>query len=453
MTDEVALLKSQTISVVALHTLTYTLTKASIRFVAHQAAEAGEQDALPPPGRITTFYSLRFPNFRYMWQGQIGASASQWMEQVARPFLILELTDSAFLVGLITATRMVPMLLVGLWAGVLADRMNKKRILQACQMVTFLSHAITALLLFAGLIEPWMVFVGTFATGCAQAFNQPARSSLIPRLVPRYCMANALALNSAAFGSMRVGGPALGGLVLAFAGFDYLYSLQAIVYIWVLWTTAMIQVEATEARPNRASMFSELKEGFGVLHTDRTILYIMVLAVSLFIFAMPFQGVFIPLIAKEDLGLSTSQASLLISVVGAGALFGALVIATVGDSVRHRGMLMISFILILSISLLVFAMGGSLFTAVPALLVAGAMQTSFNSLNNAFVLGRTPPELHGRVMSLFSLDRGLVPLGATLAGALAGLLGAPLALTVMASICLVSTLAIAVLVPSLLKIT
>src|SRR5690606_35286270 len=109
---------------------------------------------------------------------------------------------------------------------------------------------------------------------------------------------------------------------------------------------------------------------------------------------------------------------------------------------------MISFIVILSVSLLVFALGGSLFTAVPALLVAGAMQTSFNSLNNAFVLGRTPPELHGRVMSLFSLDRGLVPLGAAMAGALAAALGAPLALTMMAGACLITTLLLALLVPS-----
>lgn len=423
--------------------------------MAHQPTDSAEpslDETLEAPPRITTFYSLRFSAFRYMWMGQVGSSASQWMEQVARPFLILELTDSAFLVGLITATRMVPMLLVGLWAGVIADRMNKKRILQTCQAVTFASHAITALLLFTGLIEPWMVFAGTFATGCAQAFNQPARSSLIPTLVPRYCMANALALNSAAFGSMRVGGPALGGLVLAFADFDYLYGLQALVYLWVIWSTAMMQVEATPPRRNRPSMFVELKEGFGVLHTDRTILYLMILAISLFVFAMPFQGVFIPLIAKEDLGLTTSEASLLISVVGAGALFGALVIATVGDSVRNRGMLMIGFIVVLSVSLLVFALGGSLYTAVPALLVAGAMQTSFNSINNAFVLGRTPPELHGRVMSLFSLDRGLVPMGAALAGLLAGLMGAPMALTVMASICLGSTLLIALAVPPLRRI-
>jgi MFS family permease len=422
--------------------------------VAHRAIDTREVESeeLVAPERITTFYSLRFRDFRYMWQGQIGASASQWMEQLARPFLILELTDSAFLVGLIAATRMAPMLLVGLWAGVIADRMNKKRILQACQAVTFASHGLTAILIFAGLIEPWMVFLGTFATGSAQAFNQPARSSLIPRLVPRYCMANALGLNSAAFGSMRVGGPAIGGLVLAISGFEYLYALQTLIYVWVIGTTSMIAIEGAPTRRDRPSMFAELKEGFGILHTDRTILYIMVLAVSLFVFAMPFQAVFIPLIAVESLGMTKSEAGILISVVGAGALLGALVVATVGDAVRNRGVLMIGMIVIMALSLFLFARGGSLFTAVPALLIAGAMQTSFNSLNNAFVLGRTPQDMHGRVMSLFSLDRGLVPLGATLAGALAATLGPEDALTLMAAICLVTTLLIALLVPSLRKI-
>lgn len=423
--------------------------------MAHQAPEPRSLDdslEVEAPPRITTFYSLRFRDFRYMWQGQIGASASQWMEQLARPFLILELTDSYFLVGLIAATRMLPMLLIGLWAGVLADRMNKKRILQACQTVTFVSHGATAILLFAGLIEPWMVFLGTFATGSAQAFNQPARASLIPRLVPRYCLANALGLNSAAFGSMRVGGPAIGGAILAVSGFEYLYLAQTLIYVWVLWTTSMIQVESTETRRDRPSMFKELLEGFGILKTDRTILYIMILAVSLFLFGMPFQTVFIPLIAVSSLDMTESEAGILISVVGLGALLGALVIATVGDSVRRQGLLMIVFIVVFSLALILFARGGSLVTAVPALLIAGAMQTSFNSLNNAFVLGRTPPEMHGRVMSLFSLDRGLVPLGATLAGALAASMGPETALTIMATICLVNTLLVALLVPAIRRV-
>jgi MFS family permease len=417
--------------------------------VAHQAVDTHAVTGETVGQRTSTFHSLRYRDFRYMWQGQIGASASQWMEQLARPFLILELTDSPFLVGLIAATRMVPMLFVGIWAGVLADRMDKKKILVACQAVTFGAHAVTALLILTGLIDPIAVFVGAFVTGCAQAFNQPARQSLIPRLVPREYMANALALNSAAFNIMRTGGPAIAGAVLAVAGFEGVYVMQTLVYVWVIWSTAQIGEHGEPVNRVHASMKTELVEGFAAVKRDRIIFYIMLLCLALFVFGMPFQAVFIPLIAVESLDMSKSTAGILISAVGLGALIGALVVATIGDSVRNRGILMISMIVVFCGALLVFARGETLLTAIPALLLCGAMQTSFMSLNNAFVLGRTPQELHGRVLSLFSLDRGLVPLGATLAGALAASLGAADALTIMASLCLACTLLVAALVPSL----
>ncbi len=406
-------------------------------------------DEAPPPPRYSTFHSLRYPDFRYMWQGQIGASASQWMENVARPFLILELTDSPFLLGLVAATRMLPMLFIGVWAGVIADRVDKRKILLVCQSVTFVSHVATAALLLTGVIEPWMVFLGTLVTGSAQAFNQPARQSLIPRLVPSENMANAVALNAAAFNIMRTGGPAIAGLVLAFASFGDLYVLQSFIYVWVIWSTARITVRSAPAPRERPSMTKELGEGFDAVKKDRVILYIMILSLAMFVFGMPFQNVFIPLIALESLDMDRSSAALLISLVGGGALLGALVIATIGDRARRRGLLMIGMILTFSLGLMLFSRSESLFAAAPALLLCGAMQTSFMSMTNIFILGRTPPELHGRVLSLFSLDRGLIPFGATLAGALAGSIGPQDALMVMALIVLCSTLAVGLLVPSL----
>src|SRR5512134_1549491 len=176
--------------------------------------------------RLSTFHSLRYPDYRALWQGQIGASASQWMEQIARPLLILHLTDSALMVGLIAATRMVPMLLIGVWAGVLADRVDKRRILLVSQTVTFATHLSTAALILPGLISPWMVFVTTFVAGSAMALNQPARQSLIPRLVPRESLGNAIALNSAGVNIMRVGGPSIAGLILAVTDFGELYLAQ-----------------------------------------------------------------------------------------------------------------------------------------------------------------------------------------------------------------------------------
>jgi len=415
-----------------------------------QVGVAGEGIA---PRRPSTVHSLRYRDFRYLWQGQIGAAASQWMENVARPFLILEMTDSAFLVGLVAATRMVPMLFLGVWAGVLADRMDKKRILQFTQTITFLTHAVTAALILTGVIEPWMVFVGTLTGGASQAFNQPARVSLIPRMVPRENVTNAIALTSAAFNTMRALGPAIAALILAFLTFGDLYVLQAVILLWVLWSTSRITVSTRESRPRTTSMRAELMEGFQAVRGDKPVLYILALSLVIFIWGMPFQGVFIPLIGKKELGLSTSEASLLISVVGLGALGGSLIIATVGDQIQHRGLIMLAIIASFSLALLVFANTHSMFLIVPALAFTGAMQVSFMSLNNAFVLGRTPQALHGRVLSLFHLDRGLVPAGTALGGFLAATLDPATAQTIMALVCLGSAALMALAFPALRNIS
>src|SRR5688572_27011146 len=125
----------------------------------------GPDAALDNGSRLSTFHSLRYRDYRYLWQGQIGAAASNWMEQIARPLLIYSLTDSALMVGLLQATRLVPQLILGVWAGVLADRVDKRRMLLFSKSIALAGHLSTAILLLSGVIEPWMVFVTTFVTG------------------------------------------------------------------------------------------------------------------------------------------------------------------------------------------------------------------------------------------------------------------------------------------------
>lgn len=426
--------------------------------MAHQAGAPPEpariHETLAPPG-AGTFYSLRYRDYRLLWQGQIGASASQWMEQIARPLLILELTNSALMVGLLQATRMVPQLLLGIWAGVMADRMDKRRILLVSQAITFVTHLVTALLVLSGVVEPWMVFVTTFVAGSSMALNQPARQALIPRMVPDHSLANAVALNSAGVNTMRIGGPTLAGLILIFFDIGDLYLFQALVYVWVLYSTYQISIRESRGggRKRTTSMLTELVDGFGAVNRDRVIFFILILSLAMFIWGMPYQGVFVPVIARDSLGLSRSGLGLLMSTIGIGALLGSLWIATVGDRVGKRGLIMLGQLVVFSLSLLLLARSDTLLLAVPALVLSGAMQTSFMSLNNAYVLGRTPRELQGRIMSLFSLDRGLVPLGAALGGALAETLGPQDGLAVMAAIFLATTLLLWAGVPALRRIS
>jgi MFS family permease len=420
------------------------------------ATEAAVTRAAPETAsipRISTFHSLRYFDYRMLFFGQIGAAGSNWMEQLARPLLMLHLTDSALMVGLITATRMIPQLILGVWAGVIADRMDKRRILLLSKGVTLAMHFTTAVIILSGIIEPWMVFVTTFITGSAMAFDNPARQSLIPRMVPPDALANAVALNSAAMQTMRIGGPSLAGVVLIFAGLGELYLLQSIVYVSVIYCTLRIRTRTNDEPRADSSMFSELIEGFAAVQKDKVILYILLMNLVLFVFGFPYQHVFVPLIALETLDIGESGAGVLISVTGIGALVGSLTVATYGDRLQRRGLIMFAMIGIFASALLIFSRVGSVYLAVPALILTGAMQVSFMALNTSFVLARTAPELQGRIMSLFSLDRGLVPLGATLGGVLATALGPQDGLTAMAALCLGFGLLMALLLPSLRRLS
>jgi MFS family permease len=401
---------------------------------------------------LTTFSSLAYRNYRLMWLGQLGHSASLWMEQVARPVLILDLTGSAFLVGLVMATRMAPMLIFGLVAGVAADRMDKRRLLLTTQAVTMATHFALAFLILAGMVEVWHVFVTAFVSGTSMSFNQPARQSLIPRLVPQEALLNAIALNTAAMNVMRIGGGALAGVLLIPLGIGGVYLMNGILFIGVMAVTWAIRVERKE-RPTKkktGSWLEELTEGLAFV-TKGHLVYVVGLAFILFVFGFPYQGVFVPLLAIDVLDLGDSGVGWLVATTGVGALIGSLTMAT-RQRFERRGLLLLAFLIIFSAALIVMSQSTWIALTMVTLLVVGAAGVSYMALTTTILLENSPPELQGRVMSVVSLDRGLVPLGAIIAGALASVLGAQTGLFIMGAVCLVLTVAAAVVSPRLRRL-
>lgn len=400
-----------------------------------------------------TFSSLRYRDYRLLWMGQVGHSASLWMEMVIRPVLILNLTDDAFLVGLVVATRMIPILLFGLIAGVLADRFDKRRILLACQTVTMSMHFLLGVLVVSDIVEPWHVFATAFVSGTSMAFNQPARQSLVPRLVPEDELLNAVSLNTAAMNVMRIAGGGLAGILLIPLGVGAVYLLNGFVYIAVMTTTVLMRVpqEGRAAGP-APSWLADLKEGFAFVARNPTILYIVAPALILYVFGFPYNSVFVPLLAKQVLDLGDSGVGALLSTTGAGALAGSLIMASRSDMGR-RGLVMLTFLAAFSGALVLLSRSDWLPLAILALLLVGSTGVSYMALTNTLLLEHSPRDLHGRVLSLMSLDRGLVPLGATIAGALAATMGPQNGLLVMALICLALTIMVAIGSPTLRRLT
>jgi MFS family permease len=400
-----------------------------------------------------TFRALCHRDYRLMWFGQLGHSASQWMEQVVRPILVLELTDSPVAVAWVVFLRLIPTLMFGLLAGAVADRWDKKRILAITQTVTMAMHFVLAFLLLSGRVQLWQVYATALIAGGAFAFNQPARQTMVPRLVPREDLLNAVALNTTAMNFMRIGGGAIAGLLLIKLNIGDIYLLNGIIYIGVIVSTQLIRLPPDQPRPGRGNLVSDLGEGFSYMRQQPVVGGLVLLAMVLFVFGMPYQQVFVPLVAFDVFHLDRSWVGWMLSCTGLGAIIGSLFVASRSEY-RRPGLALAINLVVFGGALVVLGLSRWLPLTLLMLALAGSMTVSFMALTNTLLLSVTPPELQGRVTSLLSLDRGVIPLGALFAGFLAEHVGVGNGLVVAALVLLVlAGVAIVRLVPTLNTIT
>jgi len=447
-------------------------------------AEPGAWPAFVP--RIKTFESLRFRDYRLLWLGQGGTSMGQWMDQVARSWLVYRLTGSALQLGTVSAMRAIPMLFFGVIAGVVADRYGRKAQLIISQVTNVILNLILATLVLTGQIRVWHIYVTALLAGTVMAFQQPARQSLISDLVGREYLGNAVALNSAIFNLTRSLGPAVAGATIALIGVDGSYYAQAVLYAWAtLWTIQMRvpgeegllemirpkriigssaeqagdstmpagEVESRLARPARSSshsddsFFGSLKEGFQYLLENHLIMSLMFLGLAPVLLGMPFSSL-MPVFALDILNVGSVGQGFLLASVGVGALIGALGIASIG-SFRRKGMLLLGGATMFGVSLIAFAQSTWMPLSLFCLFIAGVSNTSYTSQDQTIIQTLAPANLRGRVLSIYMLNRGLMPLGSLLAGALADWLGAPWAVTIMGASCAMVALGVAFRTPQI----
>ena len=267
--------------------------------------------------RIRTFESLALRDYRLLWFGQLSTSMGQWMGQTARSWLIYQMTGSPLQLGLVSATRGIPMLIFGVVAGVVADRYGRKPQLIISQVVNTLLNLILATLVLTGNIQIWEVYVTGFLSGTVQAFQQPARQVLINDLVGEKYLLNAIALNSAAINLSRSLGPALCGILIEYLGIDISYYIQAGLYafatIWTIQINVRESFSLAESRSQseKQSFFESAKEGFSYIASHQLILALMILGLGPVLLGMPYTSL-MPLFAIDVLhGGATTQGLLL----------------------------------------------------------------------------------------------------------------------------------------------
>jgi MFS family permease len=398
--------------------------------------------------RLQTFSSLRHTDFRYLCSGTFMMSAGQWIQQVTLGWLVYDLTGNSMLLGSLNGLRALPFLVTGPMAGVAADRMDRKRLLLRTQWVLIVTAVLMGALVASGLLYVWHVFVFTLITGIAWTFTEPVRQSMIPSLVPKEDLANAIALNSGGFNLMKIIGPALGGLMIALFGAGGNFFVQAVAYSGVLLMIYWMHVPPTSEVARRSSAMANLKEGFAYVWSTPAVLALMTLAYVPRIFAVPYQTL-MPVFQKDVLKVGPEGLGILMAAPGVGAVISVLLLASLGNSLRRQGLFLVGSIIILGFFLILFSQITYFPLALISLVLVGIFQMLFLASTNTILQMIVPDELRGRVMSLYMLDRGFMPIGAMFAGVTAHFIGAPLTVATMGAVVVVLAVLVAWRVPAI----
>jgi MFS family permease len=378
--------------------------------------------------RRSPFVALRIRNYRAYFAGQVVSLWGTWAQNVGMAWLVLELSHaSGVALGVVTACEFLPMLLFGLWAGVLADRLDKRRLIVATQLALATVASTLAVLDLTGAVRLWMAFALAFAFGLATAIDTPARLSFVVEVVGRDDLPNALALNSVVVSAGQLVGPALAGLLIAGGGTGLCFAANALSYVGTI--IAVMSMRRDELEPAAAvpRAMGQVKDGLRYTWATRALRanMVMIAFVSLLAFNFP---VVLPLLAKETFAGGAGTYSLLTSAMGAGALIGAFALAVMG---RPTGARLVAACVLFGTSMCLAAGAPTLVAVVCVMPAIGLGQLVIASTSNALVQLDSDPAMRGRVTAIRSVtSQGVTPIGGVLIGAVAQAFGARWAVAV-----------------------
>jgi MFS family permease len=338
-------------------------------------------------------------------------------DMVARAWLVWDITESSTSVASVLVARAVPMLILGLIGGVAADRFNRRKLLMIIQIWTLLMHVIMAALLLSGSIELWHVYVLAFGLGSGMAMNQPVRTSIIPNLVDKKDMFNAMTLNSIAINATRMGGPALIAILIAATDVGWAYVWAAGASAVVILTTMKIDIPEISSKLAKGNPFGQLIEGFVYIGRHRDILALVLIGLGPLSIGFSHQ-VLLPQLVEQEFGKGIALLGLLTSVGAIGGLSAGLFIAS-RKEMPHKGRLMLFAATSYGLALLGFAGASYLWMVFPLIIWIGASQTLFRAGNSVTLMELAPDRLRGRIISATLLDTALSPIAGIAAGIVA----------------------------------
>ncbi|MDD5116505.1 MAG: MFS transporter [Candidatus Omnitrophica bacterium] len=393
------------------------------------------------------FSSLKVKHFRIYWLGMFVSLIGTNMQLVAQSWLVFQLTNSAFLLGVVGFLGAIPIFLLSLFGGVLADRVNKRDILIFTQIIFMLLAFLLATLTQFKLVNPQQIMVIALLNGVIMAFDAPARQSIIVELVGKEHLFNAITLNSVAFNSSRIIGPAIAGVFISVIGMSGCFYLNGISFLAVIAALFWIKLGRAAAQKSNSAI-RDLREGLSFMIRNRSMLALVSIVAVMSLFGISYI-MLMPVFASNVLKVGARGLGLLMSSVGLGALSGSLLLARLGDF-KYKGRLLSCSIFLFSLLLIIFSLSRGCIISIVLLVFLGAISVPVTAVINTLLQIRVPDEFRGRVMSLFMITfAGIMPFGSLISGSLAQALGVSTALLLCGLICLILFTLINILFPGL----
>jgi MFS family permease len=379
--------------------------------------------ARPVRRSINPFRALQVHrNFRLFWTGQTVSLIGTWMQQVGQGWLALELTNSAFMVGLVSAAGSFPVLLLSLYGGVVADRRSKLRIVIVCQALLLIEAAALWWFTWSSRINIGWLLALTTLGGVISAFEIPARQSMIVELVSKEDLVDAIALNSGGFNLARIVGPSIAAIILAKFGLAWCFGINALSYFAVLASLGRIRLPRWTPVQHLVSPAEQLKQGLNYIRSSRSVSGLMGVIAVYSIFGFQYLSM-MPVVARDVLHTGASGYGLLLTFVGIGALTGALSLAGLGARIR-RGRLFNATAYAFAGLTILFSLMRSVHLAAFVLLFLGLTMLINGALANGILQSVVPDELRGRVMATYVFVYvGFTPIGSFIAGVIARFVG------------------------------
>lgn len=405
----------------------------------------------PPDAAGGTFRALRHRNFQLYLGGQLVSLAGTWMQAIAQGWLVYEISHSEAMLGVIGFAAAIPALVISPWAGVVVDRVSKRKLLVVTQTVAMLLAFILSYLTFSGTVQVWQVVVLAVFLGAVNAFDGPTRQAFVVEMVGRGDLPNAIALNSMTFNLARVVGPAFGGLLLATVGAGWCFFFNGISFLAVIASLLIMKIPNQHKTQDTRSPWAQLKSGVNYAMRQPDLRGLLLLALFFSVFGISYATV-LPAYVDLVLHVGAQAYGLLTSAMGVGAVIGAFIVARYGDTGR-RGQWLFASAIAFPITLALFGYAPSLPLSLVLCAILGVGFMLQFTLINTLLQTRVADAMRGRVMSLYTITFfGFAPFGNLAIGALSESIGISLTFAIAAAISLISAMLIFWRTPELRKL-